>query len=78
MVVRLIKTILLLLLIGVAVIFTIQNMELVKISFLNFHLEIPLSFASVAIYILGAILGAIVFSMLKKLTTEDPNKKKVK
>jgi len=73
---RLIKTILLLLLLGVAVIFTFQNMEIVKLSFLNIHLEIPLSLASVAIYILGAISGGIVFSMLKKLTIEDSNKKK--
>ena len=73
---RLLKTILLLLLIGVAVIFTIQNMEIVKLSFLNFHLEIPLSFASVAIYILGAFSGGLVFSLLKKLSLEDSNKKK--
>jgi len=73
---RLIKTILLLLLLGVAVIFTFQNMEIVKLSFLNIHLEIPLSLASVAIYILGAISGGTVFSMLKKLTIEDSNKKK--
>lgn len=72
---RLVKTILLLLLIGVAVIFTVQNMELVKLSFLNFHLEIPLSFASVAIYILGAISGGLIFSLLKKLTLEDSDKK---
>lgn len=73
---RLFKTILLLLLVGVAVIFTIQNMETVKLSFLNFHLDIPLSFASVAIYILGAISGGIVFSMLKRLTLKDTDKKK--
>lgn len=72
---RLVKTILLLLLIGVAVIFTVQNMELVKLSFLNFHLEIPLSFASVAIYILGAISGGLIFSLLNKLTLEDSDKK---
>lgn len=72
---RLIKTFLLLLLIVVAVIFTIQNMEIVKLSFLNFHLEIPLSFASVAIYILGALSGGLVFSLLKKLTIEDSEKK---
>jgi uncharacterized integral membrane protein len=72
---RLLKTILLLLLIGVAVIFTIQNMEMVKLSFLNFHIEIPLSFASIAIYILGAISGGLIFSLLKKLTLEDSDKK---
>jgi len=73
---RLLKTILLLLLIGVAVIFTAQNMEIVKLSFLNFHLEIPLSFASVAIYILGAISGGLVFSLLKKLTLKNTDEKK--
>lgn len=73
---RILKTILLLILVGVAVIFTIQNMEIVKLSFLNFHLEIPLSFASVAIYILGAISGGLIFSLLKKLTLEDSDKKK--
>lgn len=72
---RLVKTILLLLLIGVAIIFTVQNMEIVKLSFLNFHLEIPLSFASVGIYILGAISGGLIFSLLKKLTSEDSEKK---
>lgn len=73
---RLFKTILLLLLCGVAVIFIFQNMEIVKLSFLNIHLEIPLSFASVAIYIVGAISGGLVFSLLKKLTLEDSDKKK--
>jgi uncharacterized integral membrane protein len=72
---RLLKTILLLLLIGVAVIFTIQNMEMVKLSFLNFHIEIPLSFASIAIYILGAISGGLIFSLLKKLILENSDKK---
>lgn len=71
---RLVKTFLLLLLIVVAVIFTVQNMEIVKLSFLNFHLEIPLSFASIAIYILGAISGGLIFSLLKKLTLENSNK----
>jgi uncharacterized integral membrane protein len=50
-------------------------MEIVKLSFLNWYLEIPLSFVSVVIYILGAITGGIVFSMLKRLAIEDSNKK---
>ena len=72
---RLFKTILLLVLVGAAAIFTIQNMEMVKLSFLNFHLEIPLSFTTVAVYILGAISGSLIFSLLRKLTIENTGKK---
>ncbi len=72
---RLIKSILLLLFIGAVMLFSFQNMELIKLSFFNWHLEIPLSFASILFYILGAISGGIVFSMLKKLSLEDSDKK---
>lgn len=72
---RLFKTILLLFLIAGVTIFIIQNMEIVKLSFLNFHLEIPLSFTTVAVYILGAISGSLIFSLLRKLTIENTGKK---
>lgn len=72
---RVLKTILLLFFIVAIALFTFQNMEIVKLSFLNLHLEIPLSIASVSIYILGTISGGIVFSMLKKLSIEDTEKK---
>ena len=72
---RIIKTILLLLLIGVAVIFIVQNLETVQLSFLKWSVTIPLSFATAIIYILGAISGGLVFSLLKKLTIEVSEKK---
>ena len=73
---RIIKTILLLLLIGVAVIFIVQNLETVQLSFLKWSVTtIPLSFATAIIYILGAISGGLIFSILKKLTIEDSDKK---
>ncbi|MEA3450593.1 MAG: LapA family protein [Bacteroidota bacterium] len=75
---RLIKTILLLLFLGVVVIFIIQNLELVVLNFMVWKVELSLSFVSLSFYILGAISGGIVFSMLKKLTTKDSNKKKSK
>jgi len=68
---RLAKTILLIILVVLAVIFTVQNMETVKLSFLKYHVEIPLSFASIIIYVLGAISGGLLFSLLKKLTFDD-------
>jgi putative membrane protein len=73
---RLIKSIVLLLFIAAVILFAFQNMELIKLSFLNWHLEIPLSFASILLYVLGAISGGIVLSMLKKLSLEDSDKKK--
>lgn len=74
---KIFKTIILIILIAVIVIFTVQNMEMVKLGFLNLYLEIPLSILSVSIYVLGAISGGLVLSMLKKLTheaTENENK----
>jgi lipopolysaccharide assembly protein A len=72
---RIIRTILLVLFIVAIVIFTFQNMETVKLSFLKWHLEIPLSLASVLLYILGALSGGLLFSMLKKLSSENSDKK---
>jgi putative membrane protein len=67
---RLLKTILLILFVIAVVIFAVQNMAVVKLSFLNWHLQIPLAFASMAIYVLGAFSGGILFSMLRKLAAE--------
>ena len=72
---RIIKTFVLLILLGVAVIFIVQNLETVQLSFLKWSVTIPLSFATAIIYILGAISGGLVFSLLKKLTIEVSEKK---
>jgi len=72
---RLFKSILLLLFIIAIVIFTFQNMEIVKLSFLKWHLQVPLSVASFSLYILGAFSGGLMFSMLKKLSIENTDKK---
>ena len=72
---KFLKTFVLLLLFGVAVIFIVQNLETVQLSFLKLSVTIPLSFATAIIYILGAISGGLIFSILKKLTIEDSDKK---
>jgi lipopolysaccharide assembly protein A len=72
---RLVKTILLVLLIASIALFTFQNMELVQLNFLNASLDVPLSLASVSIYILGGISGGLVYSLFKKLTLDDTNTK---
>lgn len=69
------KTIILVLFIILVAIFTFQNMELVRLSFLHMHLQIPLSFASILLYLLGAFSGGILFTMLKKITKEEKESK---
>lgn len=71
---RLLKTILLLLFIGVVVIFIIQNLELVSLNFGIWKVELSLSIVSLSFYILGALSGGIVFSMLKKLSSSSSKK----
>lgn len=73
---RILKTSVLIVLAIALIVFSIQNMESVRLSFLIWHLEIPLSFASVLMYILGAVSGGIVFSILKKLSVDKSNEKK--
>jgi len=68
---RLIKSVLLILFVIAVVIFAAQNMAVVKLGFLHWQLKIPLAFASMAIYVLGAFSGGILFSMLRKLAIEE-------
>lgn len=65
---KILKTIVLILLIIILIIFAAQNIETVRFTFIKWHLELPLAVASIALYILGAISGSMVFSMLKKIT----------
>jgi hypothetical protein len=53
-------------------------MKMINLSFLNWHLEIPLSVASILLFVLGPISGGIIFSMLKKRSFEESNKEKNK
>jgi lipopolysaccharide assembly protein A len=72
---RLLKTIVLLLFFGAVILFAFQNSALVKLRFLSWQLQIPLSLASLLLYVFGAISGGIVLSILKKLSFEDSNEK---
>jgi uncharacterized integral membrane protein len=68
---KLLKTIVLVLLLGVVLVFAFQNFENVQISFINWRVEIPLSVAIVLIYLLGAISGGVLFNLIKKLTSQE-------
>ncbi|WP_162341640.1 lipopolysaccharide assembly protein LapA domain-containing protein [Cyclobacterium salsum] len=71
---KFIKSFVLLLFIGVVVIFIIQNLELVVLNFVVWKAELSLSIVSLSFYILGALSGGIVFSMLKKLSSNSSKK----
>ncbi|MFN4199240.1 MAG: lipopolysaccharide assembly protein LapA domain-containing protein [Flavobacterium sp.] len=70
---RFLRIILLIFFFGVPFIFGFQNYENVKLSFLHYHLEISLGLAIIIVYIMGAISGGLIFSILKKLTLEELN-----
>ncbi|MCC5923726.1 MAG: hypothetical protein JJT77_08065 [Crocinitomicaceae bacterium] len=72
---RLFKSIILFVLVGLVIVFAIQNFSNVQISFLNWNIEIPLAFAVLVIYILGALSGGMLLNMIKKLTFEDKTDK---
>lgn len=61
------KTIVLFILLGALILFIIQNMELVRLRFLTIKVQMPLSLFSVIVYILGALSGGILYSMVRRL-----------
>jgi putative membrane protein len=73
---RLFKSIILFLLAGIVLIFAFQNFSNVQISFLNWNIEVPLAFAILIIYILGALSGGMLLNVLKKLTLEEKSETK--
>lgn len=53
-------------------VFSVQNMETARFAFLVWSMTVPLAFASVVIYVLGAMSGGLLWSLIKKMTTEEP------
>ena len=48
------------------VIFVVQNVGLVTMSFLGFGVRAPLAILAVVAYVLGAITGGSVYALLRK------------
>lgn len=48
------------------VLFAIQNLGLVTMSFLGFSVRAPLAVLAVTVYILGAITGGSLFALLRR------------
>ncbi len=64
---KILKLTLLIIFLIIALLFAVQNFETTRISFYRWSAEMPLSVAIIGIYILGALSGSLLFSILKKL-----------
>lgn len=51
---------------AVIVIFALQNLESVRLSFLNFSLNVPVAILAFIIYALGAATGGSLFALLRR------------
>jgi uncharacterized integral membrane protein len=53
------------------VIFAIQNLDLVTMSFLGFSLRAPLALLAAIVYVLGAVTGGSLFALLRRSLQES-------
>jgi uncharacterized integral membrane protein len=53
------------------VIFAIQNLDLVTMSFLGFSLRAPLAILAAVVYVLGAVTGGSLFALLRRSLQES-------
>ena len=52
---------------GIAIlIFAIQNLDVVTISFLNFKIRAPLAVVAIVVYVLGAATGGSLLALLRR------------
>ncbi|MDD4149001.1 MAG: hypothetical protein PHE33_03125 [Bacteroidales bacterium] len=63
-----IKVIFITLFIALILTFSLQNMDSLTIHFFNWTLTLPVFVSAIAIYILGALTGGLLFSLLKKIS----------
>jgi putative membrane protein len=64
--VRWVYLIVIIVFVAAIVMFAIQNLELVTMSFLGFSVRSPLAVLAVIVYVLGAITGGSLFALLRK------------
>jgi lipopolysaccharide assembly protein A len=65
--IRFLKQALLVLILIMIIIFSVQNFGIILIKFINWELKIPLFVAFLLVYILGAISGSLLFSLIRTL-----------
>jgi uncharacterized integral membrane protein len=52
-------------------IFAIQNLELVTMSFLEYSIRVPLAILAIIVYVLGAATGGTLFALLRRSVQES-------
>jgi lipopolysaccharide assembly protein A len=52
--------------VAVILVFALQNLGIVRMSFLGFSIRAPLSILAVIIYVLGAFTGGSLFALLRR------------
>jgi putative membrane protein len=50
----------------VTLIFALQNLEIVTMSFLNFSVRMPVAILTIVVYVLGAVTGGSLYALLRK------------
>lgn len=65
------KRFLLILILGVVILFLFQNFETISVNFFKWSLTLPKAIILLLIYVLGALSGGLVFSMLKAFTSKS-------
>jgi uncharacterized integral membrane protein len=63
---RWIHLVIILLFAAATVVFAIQNLDEVTISFLRFSIRAPLAFLAAIFYVLGAITGGSLYAVLRR------------
>jgi lipopolysaccharide assembly protein A len=48
------------------VVFALQNLQAVEVSFLRINLRVPLAFLIAIVYVLGALTGGSLLAMLRR------------
>lgn len=66
----------LILLLGVIVVFSFQNITTVTVSFLTWSATVPLAMVVIAAYILGTVTGGGLVSLLMRSIHDDTKKSK--
>jgi putative membrane protein len=55
------------LLAAATIIFAVQNLETVTVSFLSFSIRAPIAFLILVVYMSGALTGGSLFALLRRL-----------
>lgn len=62
---RIIYLIVLILLVGVTVLFALQNLQTITVSFFNWSVTLPIAVVVIGVYFLGMVSGGSVLAFLR-------------